>query len=329
MPDSLYHPVSIGSSLIADGNIFLAPLAGFTDMAFRSLCAEYGADATFSEMVSAEGLARESSKTSALMERAANERLFAVQLFMNSPDPAIRALPLVTAEKPDIIDINCGCPVPKVVKTGAGAALLKSPDAIFQIVKAITNETDIPVTVKIRSGWDSSSINYLETAAAAVEGGAALITLHARTRVQGYSGHADYTHIANLKKHSAVPVFGSGDLFTPEDALRMITETGADGVMFARGAIGNPFIFTETRQLLTSGSKQQEEISRAARAEAFLRHLDMVVKVKGEALACREMRKHAGAYIKGYPGSAAVRRDIVQAAARREYYVILNRWVES
>ncbi len=328
MPDSLYHPIKIGPSLVAEGNMFLAPLAGFTDTAFRSLCVEYGANATFSEMVSAEGLARESSKTSALMERAVNESLFAVQLFMNSPDPAIRALPLVTAEKPDIIDINCGCPVPKVVKTGAGAALLKSPDAIFRIVKAITNETDIPVTVKIRSGWDSSSINYLETAAAAVEGGAVLITLHARTRVQGYSGQADHTHITSLKKHSTVPIFGSGDLFTPEDARSMLTETGADGVMFARGAIGNPFIFTQTRQLLINGIKQQE-ISRTARAEAFLRHLDMAVKAKGEAHACREMRKHAGAYIKGYPGSAAVRRDIVQAEARRDYYAILNRWVES
>lgn len=322
-----YHPVTIGS-LTLGGNLFLAPLAGFTDQAFRSLCVKEGADLTFSEMVSAEGLARKSIKTRALLTRAVNEKVFAVQLFMKDADTAIRGLPAVIEYSPDIIDINCGCPVPKVVKTGAGSALLKSPDTIYKIVHALSSETDIPITVKIRSGWDSSSINFLDTADAAYQGGAAMITLHARTRVQGYSGTANLEHIKTLKEVSPIPVFGSGDLFSPTAAHKMLSETGVDGVMFARGAIGNPFIFSETRHLLETG-EMPPETSKETRAAAFLSHLDESIAVKGESSACREMRKHAGSYIKGFPGASEIRREIVKASAREDYEQILSDWVSS
>jgi len=321
----LYHPVTIGSLTLA-GNLFLAPLAGFTDLAFRSLCVKEGADLTFSEMVSAEGLARNSEKTRALLSRAENEKVFAVQLFMKDADTAMRGLPAVIDYSPDIIDINCGCPVPKVVKTGAGSALLKSPETIYQIVRSLSNGTDIPITVKIRSGWDSNSINFLETADAACQGGASMITLHARTRVQGYSGTANFEHIKTLKQSSSVPIIGSGDLFSPAAALHMISDTGVDGVMFARGAIGNPFIFSETRHLLKTGN-MPPETSKEARAAAFLGHLDESITLKGENAACREMRKHAGSYIKGFPGASGIRREIVKASTRKDYELVLSDWV--
>jgi len=321
----LYHPVTIGS-LTLSGNLFLAPLAGFTDQAFRSLCVKEGANLTFSEMVSAEGLARNSEKTKTLLTRAENEKIFAVQLFMKDADTAMRGLPAVIEYAPDIIDINCGCPVPKVVKTGAGSALLKSPETIYQIVRSLRSGTDIPITVKIRSGWDSNSINFLETADAAYQGGASMITLHARTRVQGYSGTANLEHIKTLKKSTSVPIFGSGDLFSPAAALQMIKDTGVDGIMFARGAIGNPFIFSETRHLLETGN-MPSETSKETRAAAFLGHLDESIILKGENAACREMRKHAGSYIKGFPGASVIRREIVKASTRKDYERVLSDWV--
>ncbi len=318
----LFHPVTIGE-LTIPGNLFLAPLAGFTDRAFRSVCSAYGASLTFSEMVSAEGLARSSEKTRELLQRAGNEHCFAVQLFMSTPEQALRALPHVIAVNPDIIDINCGCPVPKVVKTGAGSALMKHPETIHAIVNGISASCDIPVTVKIRLGWDNSSRNYLEVADAAVSGGASLLTMHARTRAQGYSGTADISHLAVLKQAVSVPVIGSGDLFSAASAREMLEQTGIDGVMFARGAIGNPFIFTATRHLLEHGNELPSP-GPEERIAQLLAHLDAVILAKGETVACREMRKHAGAYMKGLPGASRIRREIVTAATREEYRAILE-----
>lgn len=325
MNGTCHHPVTIGN-LRVPGNLFLAPLAGFTDASFRSLAVEMGADCTYTEMISIEGLRRNNRKTLDLLERAENERSFGIQIFLSDPETLKEAGPVLRSAGPDLIDINCGCPVPKVVKTGAGSALLKDPARIERIVLRLKEETDTPVTVKIRSGWDSSSLNYLETADAAVSGGAAMITLHARTKTQGYSGEADYSHLKRLKEHLPQPVFGSGDLFTAEDALRMFSETGVDGVMFARGAIGNPFIFQETHALLSGEERNIAAPER--RAETFLRHLDLVIERKGEPAACREMRKHAGSYIKGYPGASAVRRELVRAETRSAYGEILDTWLQ-
>lgn len=324
MNGTYHHPVTIGN-LTVPGNLFLAPLAGFTDVSFRALAVEMGADFTYTEMISVEGLRRDNRKTLDLLERTESEKFFGIQIFLSDPETLKEAGPVLRSANPDLIDINCGCPVPKVVKTGAGSALLKDPPAIERIVLRLKEETDTPVTVKIRSGWDSSSLNYLETADAAVSGGAAMITLHARTRTQGYSGEAAYSHLKRLKEHLTQPVFGSGDLFTAEDALRMFRKTGVDGVMFARGAIGNPFIFQETHSLLSG--EVMKIVTPERRAETFLRHLDLVIARKGEPAACREMRKHSGSYIKGCPGASAVRRELVRAETRSEYCEILDNWL--
>jgi nifR3 family TIM-barrel protein len=253
-PSVLYHPVTIGG-VIVPGNLFLAPLAGYSDIAFRGLCAAYGSDMSYSEMLSAEGFVRNNRKTLVLLERAENERFFGAQIFSASPYSAAKAAQAICALEPPptLIDLNCGCPVPKVVKTGAGAALLKNPRLVYDMVKAIKENSKVPVSVKIRSGWDAASLNYRETADAAVQAGAALVCLHARTRTQLYAGSADWSHIKDLTQHCPVPVFGSGDVLSAGAAAAMLEETRCAGLMFARGAIGNPFIFHETRALLETG----------------------------------------------------------------------------
>ena len=298
----------------------LAPLAGYTDKAMRELALFYGADIAVTEMVSAEGLSRDSAKTKELLERADGEERLIMQLFAPSADPIERAMPKLLEYKPTMIDINAGCPVPKVVKTGAGSALMKEPEKIKEIVKAIKSFTDIPVSVKFRLGWDSSTINFIEFAEKALEGGADALTLHARTRSQGYAGFADraaFKALAKAFKSNDVTLYASGDVFTPEDALKRINEDEMDGVMFARGAIGNPFIFKETKELINTGSytlpTPKEKI------ETALRHYDFMVKYYGVNVAGPEMRKHAMAYLKGLEGSKEAKARITKAITRDEY----------
>jgi len=321
---TFYHPVSFKDSVIP-GNLFLAPLAGFSDRAFRSVCADQGADCTITEMLSAEGFIRNNRKTIEILSRAPNETFFGVQIFSGSPYAAAQVVKIIDGLKPSFIDLNCGCPVPKVTKGGAGSALLRMPRFLFDIVKAMRDHTDIPITVKIRTGWDDSSINYLETSDAAVKGGASMICLHARTRAQGYSGKAQWLDIALLKRSCPVPVFGSGDLFSPEAASRMLAETGCDGVMFARGAIGNPTIFQETKDLLTKGS--YHPLSFEERVNTALQHLKKCAEDKGERGACLEMRKHFCAYVKGIPGSSRFRNNLVHAATIAEYEEFAKRFL--
>lgn len=303
----------------------LAPLAGYSDAAFRHICAECGAAAAVTEMVSAEGLAREGVKTEDLLKRFEGEENLIIQLFAPDADPISRALDRALSHKPAMIDINCGCPVPKVVKTGAGSALMHNPEKIYEIVRTITSRTDIPVSVKFRLGWDHDSINYLEFAREAARGGASAFTLHARTRSQGYSGNADWSHIRRLKqeyRNSGITVFGSGDVFSAEDAVRMIEETDCDGVMCARGAIGNPFIFREARALLEAGSYTRPALEE--RKAVIIRHLDYMIQEEGEAKAVREMRKHVCAYVKGIEGSNKVKVKAVEAKSREDYIEALS-----
>ena len=323
---SLYRPVSIGK-VVLPGNLFLAPVAGYSDRAFRSVCVAQGADFTCTELVSAEALTRDSRKTEALIRRADNEKSYAVQLFGADPETVGRATALLEPFAPDVVDLNCGCPVPKVVKTGAGAALSRDPARLGRIVEAMVRASSerlggVPVTVKIRSGWDEGSINYREVARAAVEAGAALVALHARTRVQAYSGKADWSHLADLTTRIAVPVIGSGDLFSPEAAERMLRETGVAGLMFARGAMGNPFIFAETKDLLSRGA--YDPIPAPVRMLTAFRQLELLAADEGEEYACREMRKQFCAYSKGIPGGAAVRNLLVRACTVSEYGTILR-----
>ncbi len=326
----LYHPVTIGSTTL-QGNIFLAPLAGYTDIPFRTLCIDSGADFTYTEMVSAEGLAREGEKTLALLDRAHNEKQYAVQLFMGNTDSLKQALEQLESYHPEVIDINCGCPVPKVTKTGAGSAMMKNPKLIAEVLRIITQETNIPVSVKFRIGWDAQSENFLEFAQEALDAGASALTLHARTRSQGYAPFADWSKLTTLKQyvldhHYDIPVFGSGDLFKAEDAKRMLVETGIDGIMFARGAIGNPFIFSQAKAILEG--KEPESVSIAMRKQAILRHLDLMIEFFSEKTACTLMRKHTCSYLKGIPNTSTIKQAVVRASKKEDYLEALSPLVD-
>lgn len=301
----------------------LAPLAGYSDKAFRQLAREHGADIAVTEMVSAEGLARDSRKTEALLERGDGEDRLIIQIFAPSADPVRRAMERLLDFRPTGIDINCGCPVPKVVKTGAGSALMKDPERMAEMVRAITECTDIPVSVKFRLGWDSSSINYMEFAEKAIEAGASALTLHARTRAQGYSGYADWEAFRNLSEHfkGEAILYGSGDMLTPDDAIKAL-DYGLDGIMFARGAIGNPFIFRQTRDLMEKGT--YELPTPREKAETAIRHLDLMIRYFGEDLAAREMRKHMMSYLKGIEGSSRIKSSITKASCRDQYIEALS-----
>jgi nifR3 family TIM-barrel protein len=336
---NLYRPITVGS-LKLEGNLFLAPVAGYSDRSFRSLCVEQGANFSFTELVSAEAMYRNpghygldgnqsaGSKPAAasLVSRAANERRYAVQLFAGDPQAIYKAALLLAPLKPDAVDINAGCPVPKIVKNGAGSALMKDPARLGKIVEAAVRASrealgDVPVTIKMRSGWDLGSINYAECARIAVEAGAAMVSLHPRTRGQYYGGTSDWSCIADLASRLSVPVTGSGDLYTPQDAEKMLRETGCAAVMFARGAMGNPFIFSAARTFLETGA--WEPVPFSARLAAAFRHLELLAADIGERSACLEMRKQFCAYTKGLIGGAAVRERAVHAQTIEDYRQIL------
>ena len=309
---SLYHPVRIGS-LELGGNIFLAPVAGYSDRAFRSICFECGADFAYTEMVSAEALTRNNKKTEILMRRAPNEKAYAVQIFGGTPDVMADAAKIVI-EKTDAecIDINCGCPVPKIVKTGAGSALTRDPDRLYSVVRAVVGSVSesaraaVPVTVKIRSGWDSESITWREAAEAALSAGAAAITIHGRTKAQGYEGKADWGILAELKK-------------------LVDGKTGGTVPVFARGAMGNPFIFTRTKHLLVDGTDIDVPVEE--RIRAGFRELSLLVEDIGEEAACRESRKRFCAYTKGIDGGAALRKQIVASSTVEEYRAVFGKYL--
>ncbi len=321
---SLYHPVAVGGVELP-GNIFLAPVAGYSDAAFRSVCFGLGADLCYTEMVSSEALVRNHPKTGLLMDRAENETLFAIQLFGASPETLAAAALVAAARGPALIDLNCGCPVPKIVRSGAGSALMKDPAAIRTIVAAMVRALGPggpPVTVKIRSGWDEGSVNYREAADAAVEGGAAAVTLHARTRAQGYAGKADWGHIADLATRLSVPVFGSGDVSAPADAARMMRETLCAGVMIARGAMGDPFIFRMARACMEG--REAEPPTPAELVGAMRRHLALSARFLGERSACIEFRKQFCSYTRGARGGAELRAAGVKACSVEEFSALFE-----
>ena len=325
MNNNLYQHIAL-PGYTTRGNLFLAPLAGFTDRSFRSICLDYGTSLCWSEMVSAEALARGSDKTELLMRRADREDDLVIQIFLSHYTQAVRALPSLLKHNPTVIDINCGCPVPKVVKTGAGSALMNNIPAMADIVKALKDQCSLPVSVKFRSGWDLHSINYLEFAQAAQEAGASLLTLHPRTRSQGYSGKADWSHLKQLAESTHLPVVGSGDAISPETVKQMLEETGVQGVMIGRAAVGNPYIFSRSRVLLRTGTASPMP-DRKTVFHTAVEHLDRAIESDGEAKACREMRKQICAYTKGMPGSAELRSHIVHAVTRAEYLNLLETYL--
>lgn len=326
---SFYHPVKIGNVELK-GNIFLAPVAGYSDAAFRSVCIENGACFTYTEMVSAEALVRNNFKTEILMRRACNEEKYAVQIFGGQEDVMSEATRIVRQKTHcEVIDINCGCPVPKIVKTGAGSALTRDPERLYKVAKAVKDAAEeTPITVKIRSGWDKPNITWKEAAQAALEAGASAITIHPRTRAQGYEGHSDWSIMKELVDFvdKKVPVFGSGDLFKVEDAVKMFEQTGVDAVMFARGAMGNPFIFRDATSLLINGS--YEPVCAKVRIKTGFEELERLAKETSEQHACLEMRKRFAAYSKGIENGAALRAQIVHASKIDDYMLIFKDFLE-
>ncbi len=315
------------SDFTVDGNIFLAPMAGWTDAAFRRICLEWGAYLAYTEMVSAEAITRQNAKTWALLQRADEQERLCVQIFASSESIAGKAVQLIERFNPSLIDLNCGCSIPKILKSGCGAALLRSPHKIGSIVRAMRAETDAPVSVKLRSGWDSSTINYAATAEEAQKAGASLVCLHPRTRTQSFGGKSEWLHLRELKRRLDIPVLGSGDLFTAEDAKQMLLQTECDGVMIARGAMGNPFIFSEANQLLKQ-RKLPEPPTPHQRLMTALKQLEIAISIKGEPVACREMRKHFCAYSKGIAGSTSLRKLITRTSQYREYEGIVHEFLE-
>lgn len=313
----------------------MAPVAGYSDVAFRSVCVENGACFTYTEMVSAEALVRNNQKTEVLMTRACNEKAYSVQIFGGEEEVMAQAAKIVREKtKCEVIDINCGCPVPKIIKTGAGSALTRDPDRLYKIAKAVIDAAEgTPVSIKIRSGWDKPNITWKEAAQAGLEAGVSAITIHPRTRAQGYEGLSDWNIMKELvdfvaewnKTHPdkiPVPVFGSGDLFKPEDARRMLDQTKVDAVMFARGAMGNPFIFRDTTSLLTTG--KYEPVPAVDRVKTGFEELERLAAQTSEEHACLEMRKRFSAYSKGIQNGAALRAKIVHAATIADYRQIFD-----
>lgn len=310
----------IGSTEIKYG-LMLAPMAGFTDRAMRFVCHKYGSEYSVSEMVSAKAVCFKDKKTHALARIMADEGPCAVQIFGSEPDIMARAAEvLVHGEEggvpPVAIDINMGCPVAKVFTNGEGSALMKNPDRIYEIVKATVGSVDIPVTVKLRAGVDKESVNAVECAQAAESAGAALVAVHGRTRAEMYSGKADLEIIRKVKQSLHIPVIANGDITSGDDALTALSVTGADGIMIGRGAIGNPFVFSEIKSKLSGGAFS--EPSTEEKIEVALLQLSLAIEEKGEGIAVREARKQIALYLRFFKGAALIRAEINRAETYSE-----------
>ena len=294
-----------------ENGVFLAPMAGVADRAFRHMCKKYGADGVVTEMISSKATVFEDKKTKELARIDDFERPCALQLFGSEPETMARAANLCMEFSPDIIDINMGCPVHKVVSSGDGSALMKNPALAYEIMKAVVDAVGekIPVTVKIRRGFDKDHINAVEIALLAQKAGVDAVFVHARTREQMYAPPCEYSTIKDVKEAVSIPVIGNGDIYCAQDAARMISETGCDGVMIGRGALGNPYLFAQVKHYLKTGETLAFQ-SAKDKLEDIKEHMSLLVADKGEAVAAAECRKHLAWYIKGVRGAAALRDEI-------------------
>lgn len=289
---------------------FLAPMAGIADRAFRELCVQHGAAYTVTEMVSSKGLTMGDKKSAQLLT-IGSERPCGAQIFGDDPETMAQAAKTSLAFSPEIIDINMGCPAPKIASNGGGASLMKNPQLAYEITKAVAEAVPVPVTVKIRKGWDNDSINAVQMAALAEKAGAAAVTVHGRTKEQMYSGKVDYDIIAEVKKSVSIPVIGNGDITDEQSATMMMEKTNCDAIMIGRGALGNPWIFSRINayfdecRVLPPPTITQKMVT-------MLGHVQKIIEYKGEYIGMREARHHAGYYTKGLRGGATLRREICQ-----------------
>ena len=308
---------------VFDNNILLAPMAGVTDRAFRILCKEQGAGITFSEMISAKGVHYDSQKSLELSVLDPSEKPAAVQIFGCEPAYMAAAAEQFVKRGAAMIDINMGCPMPKITSNGDGSALMNDPELAARVVKAVVSAVDVPVSVKMRRGYDSrKGEQAVELACAVEEAGAAMVTVHGRFRDQLYSGKSDWNIIKKVKAALRIPVIGNGDITSPPDVQRLMEETGCDGVMIGRAACGNPWIFDDIRRFLDPDFKKSRPLRSVK--ETMLRHLSMATAFKGEYVGIREMRSHLSWYLKGFYGSAAMRDRICRADSLPEVICLIE-----
>ena len=303
--------------------LMLAPMAGITESVFRTLCKNSGADIVYSEMVSAEGVYYSGQKTLSLLTFKKQERPIGIQLFGSNPKHIAYAAQYIEEHaQPDFIDLNSGCPVPKVVKKNGGAALLKDKKLFKNIITHLTKTVSLPVTVKLRSGWEKHNWVDIEYAKIAEDCGVAAITLHPRSKTMAFTGHSLWERITLLKNSVTIPVIGNGDIVTPKDGLDMFSQTGCDSIMIGRGAYGNPWIFQQIKQLITGG--EFVHIPYEQKLKTALMHLKNYKHLYGESRAAREMKKHIARYIRGIPNAATMRNNVFRARSTAEMGNILN-----
>lgn len=291
-----------------NGVVGLAPMAGVADRAFREICKEMGASYVVSEMVSSKGVSYKNERSTELMEISEIEHPCAVQLFGNEPDTMAVAAKTAMQFKPDILDINMGCPAPKISGNGCGCALMKTPKLCGEIVKAVVNAVDVPVTIKIRKGYDDETLTAMEVARYCVDNGASAITIHGRTAKQMYKPYADWEIIAKLKSEFDVPILGNGDVVSGKTAKQMLEQTGCDMVMVGRASLGNPWIFKQINEYIYNG-KEIPKPTADERLEVLQKHIKKICDYKGEKIGMKEARKHVAYYLKGFHGAAGFRNE--------------------
>lgn len=311
-------------------NVCLAPMAGVCNSAFRRIVKEMGCGLIYAEMVSDKAICYDNEKTKDMLYMTEEERPIAQQIFGSDVDSFVKAAKkLEETMHPDIIDINMGCPVPKVaVRAQAGSALLKDPEKIYEIVKAVKESVNVPVTVKIRSGWDKNSINAVEVAKTCEKAGASAIAVHPRTRSQGYSGKADWNIIKEVKQNVNIPVIGNGDIKTVDDAIKMIKETNCDAIMIGRGVLGNPYLIKQIVTYFKTGEKLSDQTPKE-KMQTCLKHFNYLLEIKPEKVAVLEMRTHAAWYLKGLFNATYVKEKLYKLKTKEEFIKTINDYINT